>query len=354
MDGAGLNLYGPTTGFYQALTINSSLVDTAQANLSLSSASPLVASVPVNDTTNGQYLSLPVLAFDVNAQNDTLHLRQVNVNVLTVQSGGSTGSVGAAYLYQGSTQIASASLTGTGPSYSASFSNISNGTAGATIPVNTTVPFWVKVDVTGVTAGSLLVTASTTATQTILSSNDSTAIINGTAQGNTQTVAAAGPLFTLVGAPMITRTVTPLGNTAGDIKYEYQATFNVNIQAIGQNVLIGLPASTTCSSASCSGASFGSSTTGIAVAQLYESDVASTTSSAATITAGYAQPSNTTLTSNTFTVSRNQSVSLPINYRFTLYNVTKSYGVQMQGIYTNGTVLTNFMANQPAWRTNSI
>ncbi|MDE1967101.1 MAG: peptidoglycan-binding protein, partial [Patescibacteria group bacterium] len=72
VDGAGLNLYGPTTAIVQALTINKSLVDNAQANVSLDPASPLVSAVPVTDTTNNQYLGLPVLTFDVNAQNDTL------------------------------------------------------------------------------------------------------------------------------------------------------------------------------------------------------------------------------------------------------------------------------------------
>lgn len=348
VDGAGLNLYGPATGFYQALTVNSSLVDSATANVSLNAASPLVASIPVNDTTNGQYLGLPVLVFDVNAQNDTLHLRSVTVKIY--DTAGGTGSVGAAYLYQGSTQIASASVS----SDTATFSNISNGTAGATIPVNTTVPFTVKVDVTGVTSGSLALTAgvatSTSADLTILSSNDSTATISGSAAGNTQTIAAAGPLFTLVGTPTITKSNISAGNSV-DTVFQYTATFNVNVQAIGQNVLIGLPASTTADGS----ASFGTSSTGIALAQVYQNGVASTTAISGGLIATYSQPSNTTLTSNTFTVSRNQSVTIPVQYSFTVTNPgAATFAVQMQGVYTNGSTLTNFMANQPAWRTPSI
>ena len=44
----------------------------------------------------------------MNAQNDTLHLHNITVNFAPV----STGSIGAAYLFQGSTQIASASVSG--------------------------------------------------------------------------------------------------------------------------------------------------------------------------------------------------------------------------------------------------
>jgi hypothetical protein len=342
VDGAGLNLYGPSTGIVQTFTINSSLVDTAQANISLDSQSPLVANVPVNDTTNGQYLGLPILTFDINAQNDTLHLRTVNVNF----SVNGTGSVGAAYLYQGSTQIASASISGN----AASFTNITNGTAGASIPVNTTVPFTVKVDVTGVTSGTLNVTASTSATQTILSSNDSSVTISGTAQGNTQTVAAAGPLFTLVGSPTISKSNITSGN-ATDTTFQYQATFNVNVQAIGTNVEIGLPGSTT--------ASFGSSTTGANLARIYQDGTATTTTSTTGIIANYSQPTNTTLTSNTFTVSRNQSVSIPVTYSFVIVNPgAHTYAVQLEGINwvgENGSRgPTTFMMDQPAWRTPSI
>ena len=71
------------SGFYQTLTINPSLVDNAQANISLDASSPLANSVPVTDTTNNQYLGLPVLVFDVNAQNDTLHLHDVKVSFVT-------------------------------------------------------------------------------------------------------------------------------------------------------------------------------------------------------------------------------------------------------------------------------
>jgi len=348
VDGAGLNLYGPTTGFYQSVTVNSSLVDSAQANVSLSASSPLVASVPVTDTTNGQYLGLRVLDFSVNAQNDTLHLRSVTAKIYTAAGG--TGSIGAAYLYQGSTQIASASVS----SGVATFSNISNGTAGATIPVDTSLTYTVKVDVTGVTSGTLSITAgvatSTSADLTILSTNDSTASVTGSAAGNTQTVAAAGPLYTLVGTPTITKTLVS-GGGATLSTFSYAATFNVNVLAVGKDVLIGLPASTTAAAS----ASFGTTSTGLAVAQVYENSVASSTPISGGLIAAYSQPVNTTLSSNTFTVSRNQSVTIPVTYSFTVVNPgAATYAVQLQGIYSSGSTLTNFMANQPAWRTNSI
>ncbi len=317
----------------------------AQANISLSPNSPLVATIPVSDATNGQYLGLPVLVFDVNAQNDTIHLRNVTVRIY--DSAGGTGSVGAAYLYQGSTLVASASVSND----TATFSNIANGTAGATIPVDTTVSYIVKVDVTGITSGTLALTAgvatSSVSDLTILSSSDGAAIVAGSALGNTQTVAGVGPLFTLVGTPTITKSSVSTGNPS-DIAYQYSATFNVSIQAIGQNVIIGLPASTT-------GASFGNMNTGPVNAQLYQNGAASTTPISGGLRASYSQPSNTTFASNSFTVSRNQRVTVPVTYSFVVTNSpVNAYAIQMQGIYTNGSALTSFMANQPVWRTSSI
>ncbi|MDE1941452.1 MAG: hypothetical protein KGI66_05000, partial [Patescibacteria group bacterium] len=350
VDGAGVILYGPATNgsVFHSMTLDSSLVDNAQANVSLDPASPLVSAVPVTDTTNNQYLGLPVLTFDVNAQNDTLHLHEVKVHIYT--SG--TGSVGAAYLYQGSTQITSASISGG----VADFTNITDGTNGASIPVNTTVPFTVKVDATGVSSATdpLIITTgvatSSSSDLVVYNSIDGNAKISGSATGNQQTVLNSGPAMSLAGAPTITMTdITPGG--ASVTTHKYTATFNLNIQAVGGPVMIGLPASTTAA-----GASFGTTSTGINLAQAYDN---STASSTIALVANYSQPSNTTLSADgtSFTISQNQSVSLPVQYSFTTTNVGDNYAVQMQGVNTvsNGAALfLNFMKNQTAWRTPSI
>ncbi|MCX6715838.1 MAG: hypothetical protein NT077_02330, partial [Candidatus Taylorbacteria bacterium] len=203
-----------------------------QASISLNAASPGAATLVATDTTYGQYLGMPVLVFDVKATGDTLHLRTVTVNMAV--SG--VGSVGAAYLFQGSAQIASASVT----AGVATFANITNGTAGATSPVNTTLPYMIKVDVTGVSS-YIIVTASTGTTQTILSSIDATVSVSGSAQGNSLTVINKGPMVTSVGTPTITMTnITPGPATVPTVAY--MATFNVNVQAVGTDVFIGLPA----------------------------------------------------------------------------------------------------------------
>ena len=342
VDGAGVSLYGPLTSMSQTITVNQSLVDNAQASVSLNAASPLVGSIPVSDTTNNQYLGLPVLIFDVYAQNDNLHLHNLAVNF--AKSG--TGNVTAAYLYQGSTQIMSAGVSGG----VANFLNITNGTAGASIPVNTTVPYTVKADVTGVTdaASPLLITASASSTgMTIYNSIDGNAIVTGTALGNQQAVASVGPLFTLVGTPVITKQVTNT-DQSGNATSTYTASFNVQVQAIGTDVNMGLPASST--------PAFASTTF-----KIYTNQASPVTVQSLGGVVSFAQPTNTTLANSgaSFIVARNATVTVPVTVSFVRANPgANTYAAQVDSINWSSVAApagsSNFMSGQPQWRSNSI
>lgn len=245
IDGAGQDQYGPASAVSQAITVNASLVDNSIANIALDPSTPQANSIPVTDTTNGQYLKLPVLVFSLGAQNDTIHIHNFAVNFSAVQSA-AKGSITAAYLYQGSTQVSSAAITLVGGNeYTATFSNITDGTAGASVPVNTTLPYTVKVDVTGVTTGNLAVTASTTQTGTTIynSQDGNVATTNGTAGGNTQTVLGIGPVYTLNSATISQSGSNQSGST--NSTSTITATFSVSVQAVGTSVYYGTQASTT-------------------------------------------------------------------------------------------------------------
>ena len=178
---------------------------------------------------------------NLNAQNDAIHIHSLTVGI-TATGGISGSSVTAAYLYQGSTVVSSASVV----NGQATFTNISDGTAGATTPANSTQPYTVKVDVSGVTSGSILVTASTTAygtsgTSNILyNSQDGTITqINGTAIGNTQTVIGAGPSFSLVSKSIYDDNANN-GATAGTSTIT--ATFDVGVTSVGTTTTFGTQA----------------------------------------------------------------------------------------------------------------
>jgi hypothetical protein len=356
VDGAGLNLYGPTSLIAQNLTINASLVDNATANVSLDFASPLTSTVPVTDTVNNQYLGLPVLIFDVNAQYDTLHIHDVKVSFVTT----GPGTISAAYLYQGSTPIQSASVQ----SGIADFSNITDGTNGALIPVNTTLPYTVKVDVTGVTSATTI-TASTTSGISVYSSNDSSASPSGIAAGNTQTVSGVGPLFVLSGSPTITSKVIST-DTSGNATSSYSAVFNVSVTAVGKDVNFGLAGSSTPMFSVA--APTGNATTSLAVYKNGSIDYSSTLNlnglsnydTNSTVTASYSQPTNTTVSTDgkSFTLAQNQNVTIPVTFTWLVKNPgANTYAAQMQGINYevsgSAKTTTTFMAGQTAWRTPS-
>ncbi|MCX6715765.1 MAG: peptidoglycan-binding domain-containing protein, partial [Candidatus Taylorbacteria bacterium] len=143
------------------------------------------ANSPISSTqlaTNGQILNLPLLVFDVRAQGDNLYLNSVKANITL----GGTGTLGAAYLYQGNTMIASASIY----NGSAVFSNISIGTPGAGIPSNQTVPYTLKADVTGIANNSITISANIVSdSSTAVRNSSNTAVsVSGSAYGNTMTV----------------------------------------------------------------------------------------------------------------------------------------------------------------------
>ncbi len=331
----GASYIGTQNNDIPATTTSSST--TAYVNISLDSSSPQQSQVAVTDTTNGQYLKLPVLIFDVNAQNDAVHLHNLAINVAT---SGTQGTVTAAYLYQGSTQVASAAVSGG----VATFSNITDGTQGALVAVNSTLPYTVKVDVTGVLTGNLTVIASTSDFVFYDSSDKTVTTINGLAVGNTQKVVGLGLQVALNSANLV-KTVGP-SDTSGNATTTYSGTFNLNLSAVGTDATFGLLSSST--------PSFATSTSFVTV----YANGAKDTSTNYLLTVNYSQSTGTTLSgdSKSFTLGRNNNVTIPVTYTFAVLNPgVNTYAVQFEGISVNtsqGNQLINFMQDLSSWRTN--
>jgi hypothetical protein len=207
-----------------------------EAILSLDPANPLTESVGVYNAAQGTYLGLPVLVFDVSAQGADLHLHTVVVDITT----NGQGAVTAAYLYQGSIPVASAAVSGG----QAVFSNIPDGQTGAGIPVNSTVPYTVKVDVAGLASPGAIETVSASAAGlAVYNALDGSVDVNGLpAVGNAITVFGPGPVFSLSGAPTIMKQTSEQDQN-GNSTSTYTATFDVNVTAIGSSITLGLPGS---------------------------------------------------------------------------------------------------------------
>ena len=346
LDGAGVNQYGPTgASIAQTMIIGQSLITSASASISLDSNSPQTGAVGVTNTTQGTYQSLPIMTFDVNAQVDNLHLNSLTVNI----GNSGAGTVNAAYLYNGSTQVSSASVV----NGQAVFQNIQDGQAGASIPVNSFTAFTVKVDIAGLIPGvtsPAVITASTSNITLYTSIDSSVNSPTGVAIANTQTVFGQGPVFSLAGTPTIAKTNITAGG-ATTTTFQYTATFNVNVNAVGEPVSLPL--------ASVASGAFGTTSTASGIATPYINGVSTVTSG---VIASYTQPSNTVLSANGtyFTVAQNQSVTVPVTYSFTVNSPgANTYAVQLNGINwfvpgVTGTTTATFMANQSAWRTAAI
>jgi len=139
----------------------------ASASLTLDPASPLSGQTVLTS-------SVPVLTFDVMTQSGTATL-----NGATVQIGSNGGSVSTAYLYQGSTEIASVPVQ----NGVAQFSNL----PASALSSSTWYPFTVKVDISNSNSNMAFSASVTGAGLSLLDQNGSAISVSGSASGSTIT-----------------------------------------------------------------------------------------------------------------------------------------------------------------------
>lgn len=340
-DGAGIDQYGPATGttLTQTVTISSSLVDSAQLLVSTDAANFLASDVvAASGSGNNQYDKLPLLAFDVRAQKDTVEITDLTATI----NGTGAATATAAYLYDGSTLLGSASVnSSTGV---AKFTNINYW-----VPQDTTKVLTLKADIrsaaSSISTFSATVAASGPASQ---NSQGSTVTPTGSATGSTFNVRSVGPVFTLNSATISKGATASQGNYSTSTS---DAIFNLTIQAVGGDVYFGTQSA---SSTFQFGTYYAGTKTPLIVAS-------STSWSAPTnaVTTGFVS-GNTS-----FKISQNNSVTLPIDFYFE--GRTTGGALVSGGSYTVGlekvvwgaseydkTSASTFMSGQTAWRTSSV
>lgn len=339
-DGAGIDQYGPLSQFNQNVTINGSLTDSAQLLVSTDAANFLSSDVvAASGSANNQYDKLPLLAFDVRAQKDTVEITDLSATVSSTGTGNATAT--AAYLYDGSTLLASASVnSSTGV---ASFTDINYW-----VPQDTTKVLTIKADIRNAASTATNFTATVAANgPAAQNSEGSTVAPTGSATGNSFTVRNVGPVFTLNSAS-ITKSATAAQNNYSTSTAD--ATFNLTIQAVGGDVYFG-------DQAAAQTFQFGVFQNG-ALASLNDNN-----------SVAWSRPSSGAVTitgSQAFKLAQNNSVTFPIDYVFEgrtsagALLSTGSYAVGLQAVVWNvaasgsGSTTSNFMAGQTAWRTSAI
>jgi len=337
IDGAGISLYGPSAsvGFSQAITVGSSLIDSARLNVSTDGATPLAAEYIANSgSNNNQYEKLSVFSFNVGAEKDSVLIKNMSVGVVVTGSGSAVANT--AYLYDGATLINSAAVS-TGV---ATFSNINY-----TVAKDTTKTLTVKVDVTSANGTSNTIVASTTSF-TALNSQGSTATVSGSATGNSIAVRNEGIEIALVGTPTISKSTNVNNNISTTTA---AVTFNLSITARGADVIFGTQSA--------------SSTFGFGIYQndtLTTQTVASSTSfaipSSGVVTAGLS-------TGQAFKLAKNNTVTVPVTFSFenrtvagAILNTTNTFKVGLESVNWASSTLpttvksTTFTAGQTAWR----
>ena len=320
--GDGTNFsYSTLVGAGPTIVYRTKLVATPPtiALISLDSISPEYGVVPVSDVGQGQYLGLPALVFDLGAQGDGLRLHQLTANV----NAAGQGVVNAAYLYSGSTLVSSAAVV----NGLAVFQNILDGTAGASVPVNSSLPLTIKVDVSGLVGQSSYedIQVVVHATNVVVVNSAGTPVTTiGDATGNILQVVSKGPVFSLTGQPTISKVNITAGGSTNST-FQYVATFNVNVTAVGESVTLGLPNS--------DWPTFGNQNTITNVVQVYVNGTPAATPPI--VVAAYAQPSNTVLAPDgkAFTVAQNQTVTVPVTYSWIVVSPqADTYSIQLKTI----------------------
>jgi len=356
VDGAGIDDYAGTTAIAAAPTVSATLAESATLTLSLNSSSPKKTDVICAGGAGEDecdYLSL--LVFDMKAEKDSVLVTDLNIQVDKTTGAGAATASTTVYLYEGSTAIDSATITGED---TAVFSDID-----FTVAKDATRTFTVKADIRDAdNAGRAAFTAvaSSSGVTDENSAGDSVAD-SGTATGNAIGVLSIGPEFTLV-SKSITTDGVPLGNDAvtGMSTSTITATFNIKVKAVGAPIIFGTSQATTTLGA------FVSSTTGFTV-YINGANGSAYVGSAATSTS-ITFPSTCTViaSQNSCTLAEGTEVTVPVSFQ--LQGRTNLSGVPFtSGLYSIGIArlqwldstlgarsATTFMAGEVDWRTNDV
>ncbi len=366
IDGVSVNQYGPATAFNNQFTTEGDLAESATITASTASDSPqdndLVCTA---SSTEDECDKVTLFKMNLKAEKDDVLLTDVIVNIQKTGTG--SASTSAAYLYDGSTLVGSATSQNFNAQASVTFTDIDY-----KVLKNTTKVLTFQVDVVDATIANSVFSASSTASQLTAENMRGTAITeSGNAIGESIGTRKIGPEFTLVsksitygGAPGFSGATT----TA-------KADFVIRMKAVGGDIVFGDSASTTYplvvlgtpldQSASSSVIYRGGALVSGTVSTASLTYVGSST--AITVPAG-----PTATTTNSWTLAEGNTVDIPVSMVFNSRScespgtgacgdvTTGAYAVQINRLLWSTASdigerqVTNFMADNSAWRTGTV
>ncbi|MEK7610482.1 MAG: peptidoglycan-binding domain-containing protein [Patescibacteria group bacterium] len=350
IDGAGVDQKSPATAFSNSVTADDALLDAATLTASLATESPLAREVVATDGSSRDEINgLELLKVNLKSTGDKVRIRTWPVSVCESPAGGAAAST--LYLFDGDTEISSATVSGTGCGAGGAFGTFSNLTLD--IPKDTTKAFTIKAKLTGATDTVAGFAASTTGTSITAENSEGTTVTpTGTASSSeVANVRNKGLEISLLNKGATTNGVPESDASNGLSTSTLTATFTVRLKAVDGDVVLGLTGSAT--------PAFASSTTGFKV---YRNGSYDGAISASATNTSYSQPTGKTVTSNSFTLSDGESLDVPVTFTMTGRTTAgvaltrgSVYAIGMEGIQwagSPGAIISNFMAGNIGWRTS--
>ncbi len=353
VDQAGIDQYAAGTTITKTVNVDPSLIDSASLAVSANSATTKKANIIASEGSADDELDkVTLLLADFKSGKDNVTLTDLVVDVTKAGTGGALASSSNVYLYDGATQIDSASVS----SNSATFSDID-----ILIPKDTTKTLTIKADIRSANGTVSQIAADIdTADVTAENSAGSSITETGSAAGNTQYVTNVGAEISLV-SKSIAAAGAPQNNgiTTNVSTSTMSAVFTVKIKAIGSAIQFGTNASSSplfaSSTNSVAGTSYGPSF------KIYRGGVEQTTLSSYSTTTDWATPSGVTTTglTETWSLADGSEVTVPVTFKILGRSTSAAftdglYSVSLESVQPNAPYAATFMAGEADWRTGSV
>ncbi|MDO8579347.1 MAG: peptidoglycan-binding domain-containing protein [bacterium] len=345
VDQAGIDQYATGITITKTVNVDPSLIDSASFTVSTNSATPKKANVIASEGSSDNELDrVTLLLADFKAGKDDVTLTDLVVDVTKAGTGGALASSSNVYVYDGLTELDSASVS----SNSATFSDID-----VLVAKDTTKTLTIKADIRSADGTlSQLAADIDLADVTAENSNGDSITESGSAAGETMNVYNVGPLVTLV-SKSITTSGSPQNNgqTTNVSTSSLAAVFTVKVKAVGSALQFGTTGSGT--------PMFSTTTTSFKfyVNGTYDSTVGSNSTST-----DWATPSgvSTTGLTNTWSLADGTEVTVPVTITIQGRRANGNaltiglYSVGLEGIQPNAPYAATFMAGDAEWRTSSV
>ncbi len=351
VDGAGIDQYGPSSALSnRSTTFSAELSETATLNMSLNSSSPKKNDVfATAGASENELDKLTLAVIDLKAEKDDVTVTDMDITVTKTGSGAANAST-TVYLYEGSTELDSASLVNSGAAGSTfTFSDFDY-----VVPKDTTKTLTVKADIRSAngTVATFAASASTTGANAIVTenSNGDSVTESGSATGYGIGVRNQGLEVSLVSKSVTTSGVPQTSGANNPSTSTITANFTFKVKAVGAAQMLGLTQSTS--------SPFVSSTTSFDIYRngSVVTDVGSnSTSTAFTVdsictTSGY---------TNSCSLAEGTEVTIPVSYQLQGRKSTGAgetiglYSFGINALYASGNAI-NFMDGENDWKTADV